>query len=1096
MEGVTITLAGAFGVSDPQRPGTVTAIGSRKARRLLLVLAAQRGHVVPTERLVDLLWPDTPPKRPAENVATLVSRLRASLGPECIVGGRDGYRLGSPPAVTVDLDEAARLVTEARRRLARDEPALASTAATRALDILAGGVVLVDEPDADWVNQVRLEGSQLLQLARHLAATAALEVDDPDAARELARLAIGSDPYDEEGHRLLIQAHAASGEPATALAVYESLRDRLADELGVDPSPQTRDLHVAVLREQQPPRDLSGRPPGPTSAAGELPGRSAEQARLRAAWAAACGGRPGLVLLAGEAGIGKTRLATELMAEARATGGLVLQSRCYETERGLFLQPVVDALTNQLTGLRADRLREIAGVHAGALAHLMPDLARQLTAWGDERADDRADDRASPDVELRRTFEAVTSVLRELANERAVLLALDDLHNAGLATLELLHYLVRRVNGARLLVLATVRAEEGFQALDALHDVSDRIDIEALTADGVTALAREAGQADLAESILQRTRGHTLFVVETLRGLAAGDPAIPDTLHDAVLARVRRAGEETEELLRAGAVLGDSVDPMVLAALLDVTPQVAARRCAQALRSRLLVAAERDYEFANDLVREVVYESTPGPARLAYHRQAADLLTSYPESVARHAAAAEDWPRAARAFLLAGEQAARRYAAADADALLTRGLEVARRIGDSEVLGRIYVARGRVRSTLGSYRSARGDLQAAAAAARQSGDARLKMIALRELGYDSAYALGVPVSETSGHLRAALQIADSLGDRAMQADLLATSAILSANRLRFTEALTLARRAVEMGKAAHDDRALATGLDGLKTAYAYLGELADLASVLDDLEPVLHRLGDLLRLQWTIFESAFLAIGAADWDSATIAITEALAMNERSEYVAWRAWFVAHLGWVARLQGDLDRAARHGADAVDLSRRSTHGWWGPTAESMFAGTLLELGRRDEAVALLTDARRSLEVGGLEAYLLRCLAPLAEATGSRAVLDEAMDVLDAMVTPTGCAWLLGVDAYLSLARAWLGHEEPARARAVLAPMMAAAARNSWVPIVACGSLVDGMAAAALGEADEAHLMLRAAEDLALRHHMPLIAGHAQDALGRI
>lgn len=1092
MEGITLTLAGAFGISGPQRPEAVTAIGSRKARRLLLVLAAHRGHVVPPDRLIDLLWLEKPPQRPVENVATLVSRLRATLGPECIVGGRDGYRLGSPPALTVDLDEAARFAAEARRRLARAEPALAWTAATRALDILAGGVVLVDEPAADWVEALRLEGSQLLRLARHLAATAALEVDDPPAARELAQRAVGSDPYDEEAHRLLMRALVAAGEPATALAVYESLRQRLADELGVDPSPQTRDLYVAVIREQHPPEEPSGKFQGQARDPTELPGRSREQSRLRTAWAAASGGHPGLVLLAGEAGIGKTRLATELVAEAQATGGLVLQSRCYDTERGLFLQPVVDALAIQLTGMRAERLREFAGPHTAALAHLIPELAPQLAL----PTNDRADGSASPDVELRRTFEAVASVLRGLADERAVLLVLDDLHNAGLATLELLHYLVRRVNGARLLVLATVRAEEGSQALDALHDVSDRIDLEALPADAVTALAREAGQADLAESILQRTRGHTLFVVETLRGLAAGDPAIPDTLQDAVLARLRRAGGETEELLRAGAVLGDAVDPMVLAALLDVTPQVAARRCAQALRSRLLVAAEREYEFANDLVREVVYESTPYPTRLAYHRQAADLLTSYPESVARHAAAAEDWPRAARAFLLAGEQAARRYAAADADALLTRGLEVAQRIGDSEVLGRIYVARGRVRSTLGSYRSARGDLQAAAAAARQSGDARLKMIALRELGYDSAYALGVPVSETSAHLRAALQIADSLGDRAMQADLLSTSAILSANRLRFTEALRLARRAVEMGKAAHDDRALAMGLDGLKTAYAYLGELADLASVLDDLEPVLHRLGDLFRLQWTIFETAFLAVGAADWDSATIAITEAIAMNERSEYVAGRAWFVAHLGWVARLQGDLDRAARHGADAVDLSRRSTHGWWGSTAESMFAGTLLELGRRDEAVDLLTDARRALEVGGLEAYLLRCLAPLAEATGSRAVLDEAMAVLDAMVTPTGCAWLLGVDAYLALARAWLGHQEPARARAVLAPMMAAAARNSWVPIVACGSLVDGMAAAALGEADEARRLLRAAEEVARRHHMPLIAGHARDALGRI
>src|SRR5450755_4045986 len=105
-------------------------------------------------------------------------------------------------------------------------------------------------------------------------------------------------------------------------------------------------------------------------------------------------------------------------------------------------------------------------------------------------------------------------------------------------------------------------------------------------ADAVAQLAREAGRGELAEVILRRTGGHALFVTETLRGLAAGETGVPESLRAAVLARLRRAGPGTEELLRAGAVLGATVDPAVVAGLLEVPEHVAAHRCEQAAASR------------------------------------------------------------------------------------------------------------------------------------------------------------------------------------------------------------------------------------------------------------------------------------------------------------------------------------------------------------------------------------------------------------------------------------------------------------------------------------------------------------------------------
>ncbi len=204
------------------------------------------------------------------------------------------------------------------------------------------------------------------------------------------------------------------------------------------------------------------------------------------------------------------------------------------------------------------------------------------------------------------------------------------------------------MTGARLLTVVTVRAEHVTEIGAALDPLAVRIDVGPLGPDAVEQLAREAGQGALAADILQRTRGHTLFVVEVLSALRGADDGVPDSLRAAVLARVRRAGAPVEALLRAASVLGAAVDPLNLAAMLGLTPAAALALCEQALLARLLVISGRHYEFANDLIREVLYSTTPEPTRLAYHHQAADLLTAQPEAVAGHAAAIGDWPRAAR----------------------------------------------------------------------------------------------------------------------------------------------------------------------------------------------------------------------------------------------------------------------------------------------------------------------------------------------------------------------------------------------------------------------------------------------------------------
>jgi DNA-binding SARP family transcriptional activator len=1102
---VELRLAGAFTVLVAGRELTPGEVGSRKARTLLKLLAVERRGLLSSDRIADVLWDAAggPPAEPGQAVATLVSRLRAVLGPGVIRGGRDGYRLAGEPEVGVDLDTAARYCEHAELRLPT-VAAAALAAAGHAAELLAAGTALADEPYAAWADTARLELSALLRRVRLTGAQAALAVGDPDTAARYAEAAMTADPLDEAACRLSMSAAALAGEHARALLTYAALRDRLGEELGADPAPATQDLHMAILRAQAPPGGTALRTARATPGDRVIPqrprlaGRDEEIGLLHEAWARAAAGDPCLVMITGEAGIGKTALAVDLEAQAQQDGATVLRARCYEAERSLFLQPIVDAVTPAVSRMTGAALRDLLGEHAPTLAALLPDAAAVLgppPSW-----------RGSPEMERRRSFEAVTAFLSGLAARNPVLLVVDDLQYAGKSTVEFTHYLSRHLYGSRLLVVVTARAEDPEQADAVLAPVATRVELGPLNPAAVAQLAREAGQEGRAEAILRRTRGHTLFVVEVVRALAAGDAGVPESLRSAVQARVRRTGAAAESLLRAAAVLGAAFDPLVLAELLDLAPAAVLDLCEQALQARLLIVSGRDYEFANDLIREVMYASTPEPARLAHHRRAADLLTTQPEVLARHASAAGDWTRAGRAWALAAENAMRRYATSDAIALSTQALEAAERGEDEELRVRALVLRGCAQEAAGAYDAAFGDLTLGAAAARMVGDPRLELRAISELGRSRPWSVkagaaaapaapgGAPIDYYMANLASGLRIAGSLGDRASEADLLSQMAVASANRLRLADALDYGKRAVSAARASGEGHALAAGLDGLKIAYLNVGDLGGLAGVLDELRPLLRGLGDLYRLQWAEFESAYLSIAPGDLDKAAEAMQAGLEVNRRGGYPHFAAYYIAHLGWLARLRGDDKEAMTLGQRAVDIAEQGEQSWWQAAACAMLGGTLLQAGDRTAATALLERGLTAAQRAGTEAYLLYCTAPLAAATRSPAVLADADRLLGQADIPAGGAWLLGEDAYRALAQAWLDRGEPDRARAVLAPLLALAERVPWVPALAASLAADARALIRLGEGERARAQLLRAERLAAAHGLAHVREEARQAMG--
>ena len=1048
-----VRLLGPFSVARGDRLLMGRELGSRKGRTLLKLLIVERPRTVSADRVVEVLW-GVPPDRHQRVVAQLVSRLRAALGKEALEGGSEGYRI-APDWFEVDLDEAARFIEEAEGRT-RTEPALAATGARAALEILQRGFVLEDEPYADWVEPARSETRNLLRRARRSGWIASLESGDHQGAISFARSAAEDDQLDEEAWRALMTAHQWSGRTAAAIDVYDRLRSHLAEEMGVDPAPETQALYLLMLRNQPLPPLAAPAPAIRKSFDPSFVGRAVELDWLVSRWEETARAAPTFALIVGEAGIGKTRLASEVAKIARTTGGRVVQARCYEAERSLFLQPLADVIRSlALTG-DPDTLREIAGEWAPNLSALVPEIDRVLRP--------RSYQLSSPEIERRRTFEAIASLLRKTSLRTPLLLLLDDLHNAGSSTLEWLHFGFRRLTGARVMFLATLRADEGHDAVTHLSDVAERVDVGPLPKDAVAQLAAAAGAPKLTQRILTRTSGHTLFVVETLRALSEGadQNEVPESLLAAVLGRVERTGAQCEQLLRVGAVFGSAFELPLVAQMLDISSEEAASSARSALDARLLTESGGMFEFANDLIRDALYRTTPGPILIQRHRRAVALLEGRPESVATHARAAGDFALAAKAWFEAAEHAVHSYANRDAQRMIEGALEAAVLAHDSRTEARALFLRGQVREALADFEGAFDDHRAALALTHEMGERALEISVLRGLGGDILVGLGRPSAECIPFLEDALALAEEAGDPSSEASVLTRLAVIATNKLKFTDAYRHARRAVEQARTLNDERGLGFALDGLKTTAAYSGNIEVLQPVLYELEPILRRQGLIWHLQWTVLESSFIPLARAQWEQASDRIETALEINARTGYEAYQGAFRAHLGWINRSRGDWDGAIREGEHAAELAGSAGHPWWVALAEVMLGWTLTELGESRRAIEHLRTALDAAERDGSEAYLVQALSHLGLALWFEGKPDEAQTcmikaerILDGADVPPGEAFLHGAHSYFALARLRLARDEPGAAETLVRVVRDPAEKMGWVEVTAEADLLLGV-----------------------------------------
>lgn len=882
-------------------------VPSGRASRLLAMLAARHGEFVPVGTLTEGLWSDRRPDRPDRNVAALVSRLRRSLGSGVLDGGPRAYRLARG-AVTVDLSDATDLLVAAERKLSEHAPAAALLDTGHAIDLLTSGVPLAGEPDDEWVDEVRHRVEVVLRGARRCRWTGALAVGDVDVAVQEAARAMELDPLDEEACRALMRAHVLGGAPARALGAYDRLGSALADRLGVDPSPETRRLHLAVLRNEVTP---SGAIETASRTRTTAPvGRETELDQLVRLWREAGRGHRTLALLRGESGIGKSTLCEALCREASSGGAITVTVRCAEAERSLYLQPFARCVREIVARHVPDAADRLSVVERRALATLVPELdpAAAAPSWSE--------------LQHRRTVEALASFLVHVARHRPLLLAVEDLEHAGETTLEVLHHLTDRLAEVPALMVATENTSENRWRTFALGDLALVIDVGPLDRDAVAQLLREAGSRHEPDRFFAWTGGSPLLVSELLRhpvpsGPSAGyAPDIPDTLHEALDRRLAATAEDVRELLGQAAVFGRAFTVDDVAALARIPVEECAHRCERALRAGFIVAQERSFRFANAILREIVYQDTPAPVRISRHRRAARLFPHRPEIAAGHHATAGDHADGARAWRDAAEAAHRAFAHSEAERMLTLAVEQADLGGDPVQAALVRLRRGSVRCDLARHADARDDHEHALELARTIGDEGLEARALEALGWTALYARDamatVDLAERAGHL--AESAAAAPGAR--------RSSLLLLGRVRHWDG-------DYDGAARSYDEVLDVGpADTLAaTAAAYRGALlqhmdrfAEARAVLERAVVLCSRTGDFRTLLQSLFFCALARGDVGDFEGALRSLGRARTLIDEAGVGYYRAGIETTTSWLWQELGDVGRAREHARQAVDLAR--------------------------------------------------------------------------------------------------------------------------------------------------------------------------------
>jgi DNA-binding SARP family transcriptional activator/class 3 adenylate cyclase len=761
-----------------------------------------------------------------------------------------------------------------------------------------------------------------------------------------------------------------------------------------------------------------------------------------------------VVVLAGEPGIGKTRLVREFARATHERGATVLAGSCHE-DSFVPYQPFVEALRHYIVCCPPAELAVQVTPRRAQLAAILPELEDSRSPYGPTGL--------GAEQERFRLFEAVSSLLADAAHLRPLVLFLDDLHWADQPSLLLLRHLARSAKSAPLMVLGTYRpveVGEEHPLAEALAELRRSRTVERLSLSGL-------GEAEVAELIAGRTgqqapRGFVLRVAERSEGnpffieellhdvgaesdwdVAAG--GVPDSVRDLLLRRLRGLGDDCRKALSVAAVAGRDFELEVLERVLEHPRDRLIDLIEEAIDADVLVEPARSVgrlSFSHALFRETIYEQLSATRKAAIHGRIATAIEEAPTdrpderagTLAYHYRAAGELRKAfdyhRRAATAAERVHAQETALENLDGAIVAGEMLGMTAATQETIRDLYRARAWTLRLLGEPERVLADLEHALEGARAAGDRASEMHVRNALG--THWHVLDPQASRHCH-EEALAIAEELGDESGQVSALSRLSLVLANELEFAEAVELGERALRIARHAGDGIAVSRAMDSLKFAALQLGDLERLEELCAELERSQRQRGDLWYLQFTLCESCYVQLERRDWREAERRVTEAISIRDRMGGERHTGvLFRDTSSWIARCRGHYARSLAFSREAVAVADTPEADWLGWAAAGL-AIPLLDLRAAELAVPVLERGLAAAERNRARGQIFRCLGALSLATRmagaetrARALAERAQQIAEQVTTPPGNVDFWGEQAYFAIAETHLAAGDIERA----------------------------------------------------------------------
>ncbi len=823
-----------------------------------------------------------------------------------------------------------------------------------------------------------------------------------------------------------------------------------------------------------------------------------------------------VALLSGEAGIGKSRLVTELKTYAASLDFFLVQGNCFPTDHAIPYAPLLDLLRSSLAGhslaTPAAEMMQVAQAFLPLLpdvGHLLPDVppGPPLTSL-------------DPEQEKRRRFEILADFLTAQAVERPVFLIIEDLHWSDDVSLEFLHYLARRCSVYPLLLLLTYRSEEVLPGLRHFMAQLDRerlaqeISLARLTRDEAEAMLRaifalpRSARLELPDPIYTLTEGNPFFIEETLKALiAAGEIFyaagswdrkelrelhIPRSIQDAVQERTDQLSASARRVLTFAAVAGRRFDFGLLQQLTDYDEQQLLVLMKELIAAQLVVEESADqFAFRHALTRQAVYADLLVRERKALHRRIADTmerlsvssLDAHLADLAYHFYEASVWEKALAYGQLAGEQAQRLYAPHAVIEQVTRSLDAVHR-GSISPPASLYRLRGQAYETLGDFERARLDYETTLQMARVSNNLHGEWQALLDLG---SLWTQRDYTQAGTHYQQALALAHHMDDPLTLAHSLNRLGNWHLNIEQPREALHYHQEALMLFQQANDSQGIAQTCDllgmtnllggDLLQGFTYYQQAVALFQELDDRQGLTSSLATLTAVGGQ-YETETMIPAPTSFAECLHFGEQALKIAREIGQRSAEIYALCALGQFLGPRGEYAYALQVAQEGLALAEQIEHHEWMTNGHWELGALHLDLLALPEARTSLERARSlAHEVGSwnwiriVSGFLARVLILQQDFTQADSILTAALEP-DAPMQTIGQRLVWAARAELALARG-----DPELALDITDRLIASAANLSDEHVIPRLWKLRGEALAGLGRTEEAATTLRAAQEAA-------------------